>query len=106
MTSNKFYEAEVVQREDVVFIKGVATFETVAAIQKAITVLLQKNASASIFQVDFTQVIEVNSAALGLLVELKKYTILHKKAVVFLNLPEKLISLAQVCGVAEWLGLR
>ena len=104
MLNNRLDEAEVYERERVIFIKGATTFETVAAIQKKIVFLIQKNSSLSFYQIDLTDVKEVNSAALGLLVELKKVTIAYKKTIVFLNAPERLLSLAQVCGVASWLG--
>ncbi|MES2204070.1 MAG: STAS domain-containing protein [Pseudomonadota bacterium] len=105
MSNNQFDEAEVSQREGVIFMTGVVTFETVAMLQKKIILLMQRDASLSLYQINLMDVKKVNSAALGLLVELKKYTIAHNKAVVFLNLPERLLSLAQVCGVAAWLEL-
>lgn len=106
MLSNPCYASQVIQNEDTFFITEVVTFETVTTLQKTVIALILKNPSISHFQIDFSRVTEVNSAALGLLIELKKYIIAHQKTVIFLNLPERLLSLAQVCGVADWLCLR
>lgn len=95
----------VLQKEGALVVQGAVTFETVAIIQKKITEFLHNN-SLSTVQVDLKEVTQVNSAALGLLVELKKQAIAHKKAVHFLNPPERLLSLAQVCGVSIWLELK
>ena len=99
-------QATVFEKEGIFYIKSAITFETVAAIQKDTLSLIQNAASLSAYQIDLKEVTEVNSAALGLLVELKKATIVHKKTIVFLNVPGRLLSLAQVCGVSDWLGLR
>lgn len=98
-------QSSVHENNEMIMVSGIVTFETVAAIQKNMINLLQKNPAVSQFQVDLATATQVNSAALGLLVELKKVTIAQKKEIVFLNLPQRLISLAQVCGVADWLGL-
>ncbi len=95
----------VFKKEEVFCIQNAVTFETIVCIQKKIIQLMQENTSLALYTIDFKEVTEVNSAALGLLVELKKYTITHKKGIKFIHLPERLLSLAQVCGVAEWLGL-
>jgi len=97
-------QSRVVQNEGIISIQGAVTFETVAAIQKEITCLLHKNESLSESKIDLAEVSVVNSAALGLLVELKKKAVMKHKAITFLNAPERLLSLAQVCGVAIWLG--
>lgn len=86
-------------------IQGAITFENVAPLQKEMLALLQKNQLRSEFQVDLQQVSLVNSAALGLLVELKKWNVRQHKKIKFLHLPERLLSLAQLCNVANWLGL-
>ncbi len=99
-------QSSVRQNNEVIMIDGAVTFETVAAIQKSIEHLLQCDQFAgSRYQINLESVTLVNSAALGLLVELKKATIAHKKMIVFLNAPRRLLSLAQVCGVSDWLGL-
>lgn len=97
--------SQVSQNEDVIILEGAVTFETVASIQKSILQLLRNAGSSLEFKVNLQAVTQVNSAALGLLVELKKYIMAHRKIIVFLHSPERLISLAQVCGVADWLGL-
>lgn len=97
--------ATVFKKEEIFYLKSTITFETVAAIQKEIISLIRNNLSLSVYQIDLKDITEVNSAALGLLVELKKYSMAHKKTIVFLHSPERLLLLAQVCGVSDWLGL-
>lgn len=98
-------QSTVFQEHDVFFMQNTVTFETVALITKNVLRFIKENPSIEAYSIDLRDVKEVNSAALGLLVELKKYAILHKKMVRFLNIPEKLIALAQVCGLIECLGL-
>lgn len=86
-------------------IEGAVTFETVARIQKSVMNLLSRELPSAVYQVNLAGITLVNSAALALLVELKKKVLAQKKAVTFLNPPERLVGLAQVCGVADWLGL-
>ena len=96
---------QAILQANTVFIKGEVTFETITVIQKDMITLMHGQSSLSAYQIDLSGVTEVNSAALGLLVELKKYTVAHKKVIAFLNLPERLASLARVYGVADWLEL-
>lgn len=96
----------VFEKEGAFCIQRAITFETVSAIQKEMTLLMHDHASLSTYIIDLGATTDVNSAALGLLVELKKQAISNKKEMVFLNAPERLLSLAQVCGVATWLGLK
>lgn len=96
---------QVFQKDDRISVQGAVTFETISAIQKAITQLLHAHKSSQKYQVDLAEVTLVNSAALGLLVELKKQAIAHKQTIEFLNPPERLLALAQVCSVAAWLEL-
>jgi len=98
-------QSAVFQEHQVFFVQNTVTFETVALIRKNVLSFMEENPSIETYSIDLRDVKEVNSAALGLLVELKKYTIARKKMVIFLNLPERLTSLAKVYGVAEWLNL-
>lgn len=98
-------DTTVLNKENMFYVQNVITFETVACVQEEVMHLIQKNASLTAYAIDLKNVTQANSAALGLLVELKKYTIVHKKEIKFTNLPERLLSLAQVCGVAKWLEL-
>ncbi len=100
---NKDMQSNISKKEGIIYIEGTVTFETVAVIQKNIAQLLQDSEFASKCSLDLKAVAQVNSAALALLVELKKQSILHKRVIVFLHPPERLLLLAQVCGVAEWL---
>ena len=104
MSNIRLDEAEVSLRENVIFITGVVTFETVAMLQKKSISLMERDVSVSLYRVDLAEVKEVNSAALGLFIELKKASITHNKSIQFLHPPERLWSLAQVCGVANFLG--
>lgn len=94
---------DVIQKGDTIAIQGAITFDSVSHVQKDIMQILQKPGRASEYRVDLLAVAQVNSAALGLLVELKKYALVTHLKIVFINLPERLLALAQVCGVSSWL---
>lgn len=96
---------DVIQKDGMIAIQGAITFDSVSGVQKSIMQILQKSAPASKYCVDLLSVAQVNSAALGLLVELKKYALVHHLKIVFTNLPERLLALAQVCGIFSWLEL-
>lgn len=95
---------QVFQEGDAIAIRGALTFETVSKVQQRIMSLLNNNLLS--YSIDLKNISLVNSAALGLLVELKKKMVERKKTIEFQNPPERLLSLAEVCGVASWLGLK
>ena len=98
--------SEVLQNSEEIQVSGVVTFETVALIQKNIERLFQVGQQTlSCYRINLAAVTLVNSSALGLMVELKKKALQQHKSITFFNLPEKLLSLAQVCGVSQWLEL-
>ena len=51
--------------------------------------------------IDFSAVTEVDSSAVALLLEWRRRAAAHGKALVFANLPENLMALAGLYGVAE-----
>ena len=79
-------------------LEGDVTFETVASLFRSFTPHVCE-ASTDAFIVDFADVKVVNSAALALMIEMSKLALKHQKKTHFKNLPSKLVSLAQVCGV-------
>ena len=99
-------QSTICKKAGVIYIDGAVTFETVADIQRNITYLLQDREFSSECCLNLEAIAQVNSAALALLVELKKQSILHKRVIVFVHPPERLSLLAPVCGVAEWLGFK
>lgn len=96
--------ATVHRKEGSFFIQEAVTFETVSTLQNNL-IRMMRDASLPSCTLNFEGVKEVNSAALGLLVELKKYSIAQKKEIQFLNLPERLLSLAHLYGIAGFLKL-
>ena len=56
-------------------------------------------------QIDFSAVTDVDTAALSLLIEWQRRAVTANKKVVFTQLPESLISLATLYGVAEFIPL-
>ena len=56
-------------------------------------------------QIDFSAVTDVDTAALSLLIEWRQRALAADKKVVFTQLPESLISLATLYGVAEFIPL-
>jgi phospholipid transport system transporter-binding protein len=56
-------------------------------------------------QIDFSAVTDVDTAALSLLIEWQRRALTANKKVVFTQLPESLISLATLYGVAEFIPL-
>lgn len=55
--------------------------------------------------IDFSAVTDVDTAALSLLIEWQRRALTANKKVVFTQLPESLISLATLYGVAEFIPL-
>lgn len=88
-----------------IFLQGDVVLSTITILQKNIVKILRENLSLVEYRLDFSEVTAVNSAALALLVELKKWAIIQQKTIVFSHLPQRLLALAQLCGVAEWLDL-
>lgn len=56
-------------------------------------------------QIDFSAVTDVDTAALSLLIEWQRRAQAANKKVVFTQLPESLVSLATLYGVAEFIPL-
>ena len=56
-------------------------------------------------QIDFSAVTDVDTAALSLLIEWQRRALAVNKKVVFTQLPESLVSLATLYGVAEFIPL-
>ena len=51
--------------------------------------------------IDFSAVTEVDSSAVALLLEWRRRALAHGKTIIFANLPENLMALAELYGVAE-----
>jgi len=56
-------------------------------------------------QIDFSAVTDVDTAALSLLIEWQRRALAANKKVVFTQLPDSLVSLATLYGVAEFIPL-
>ncbi|MFN3235021.1 MAG: lipid asymmetry maintenance protein MlaB [Gammaproteobacteria bacterium] len=83
-------------------VSGDVVFNTVNAIINASAPLL-KSISGDIL-VDLNNVDRVSSAALALLMNWKRFAKSQHKNIQFLNVPDKLQSIAQVCGVKNLLS--
>lgn len=55
-------------------------------------------------QVDFSQVVEVDTAAVSLMLEWRRRAVAESKALSFVNFPASLTSLAALYGVADLIG--
>jgi anti-anti-sigma factor len=97
-------QVNVFEKDGVIIIQGAVVFETVASIEKSVSHIQQQHPLVSECRIDLAAVVEVNSAALGLLVQLKKQATQNGQAMMLVHPPERLLSLAQVYGVASWLG--
>ncbi len=56
-------------------------------------------------QIDFSEVSDVDTAALSLLIEWQRRALALNKRIVFKKLPESLMSLAALYGVADFIPL-
>ncbi len=97
--------AKVLQHNEVITIEGDIVFESVARLEHDIVSLFKQSPSLSEFSINLAGVLQVNSAALGLMVELKKYVAARNQKIAFIHSTERLLTLAQVYGVEHWLGL-
>lgn len=104
--------------QDKIIINGDVTFETVASLYQSIVAhitliasgvgpeaAVDSDSSADVLVFDFSGVKTVNSAALALMIEASKFSSSIQRKISFQNLPHKLTSLAQVCGVDVMLSL-
>ncbi len=99
-------QAKVFQQDGCIFIEGAVVFDTVSKVQKDITALLiQQQTNDAICLLDLTAINSVDSAALAMLIELKKWAGQRQLTLQFIHPTELLMSLAQVYGVARWLAL-
>lgn len=78
-------------------ISGAVTFESVTALERQIKKLIVNQESDII--VDLNEVEQSNSAALGLMLEIKR--LLRGREVKFINLPIQLQSMVSVYGISS-----
>lgn len=96
--------AELTIGHNQVNLAGDVTFETVASLFQSLTTHIKEiDADSIVF--DLSDVNAVNSAALALMIEASKLALASQKKINFQNLPKKLTSLAQVCGVDKILSV-
>jgi phospholipid transport system transporter-binding protein len=76
-------------------------------VDNANAVLIESNALeiTDDLQIDFSGVTDVDTAALSLLIEWQRRALAANKKVAFTQLPESLISLATLYGVADFIPL-
>ena len=79
-------------------ISGDLDFQTVPGVWKSSLSLFGGHQSLTI---DLSGVSRSNSAGLGLLVEWMRYAKAQGCTIKFLNLPEQMLQVAQLCGVDE-----
>ena len=79
-------------------ISGDLDFRTVPDVLKASQSLFANNNSLTI---DLSGVESSNSAGLALLLEWMRYADLNAHSITFLNLPDQMKEIAQLCGVDE-----
>ena len=93
---------------NVIQVKGYITFSTVTAQLQAFSRVMNdpELKDAECLSVDFKEVESVNSAALSFLAFIARAAKKRHKTLSCINLPAHLLSLAEVSGVDEILGLR
>ncbi len=84
---------------DVLMLEGPVTFETVPALVGAAEEHLSQGAQT----VDFSQVTEIDSAAVALALEWLRQAARHNVALRLENLPSSMNNLAELYGVSEFL---
>lgn len=97
-------KAELTVSHNQVSLAGDVTFETVASLYHSLTAHIKEVEADSIVY-DLSNVNAVNSAALALMIEANKFAANSQKKISFQSLPDKLVSLAQVCGVDKMLAI-
>jgi anti-anti-sigma factor len=93
------------QKDGVIYISGAIVFETVALIQKQIDFIISSGHFSASICIDFSEVNKVNSAALGLLLHLKREEKRRNKHFSFSSLSQRLLSLAELYGLADFIHL-
>jgi Predicted NTP binding protein (contains STAS domain) len=83
---------------------GVLSFDTVPALWKQARSLFNKNESPSLC-IDLGGVTRCDSAGLALLIEWTRSARRARKAIVFMNVPEQMLSLARVSSLEDILPL-
>ena len=86
-------------------VEGAVTFETVAQLQLALFASMGSVKAGGEMVLDFSQVSAVNSAALALMIEALRHAKQLGISLKFINIPEKLSSLAKVSALDQLLAL-
>jgi phospholipid transport system transporter-binding protein len=88
----------VISREgDVLFLQGAVTVETVPGLVGAIGDHLRQGAHT----IDFSQVAEVDSAAVALALEWQRQAVQERSVLSLVNIPEAMKNLANLYGVSD-----
>ncbi|MCD8524305.1 MAG: STAS domain-containing protein [Gammaproteobacteria bacterium] len=90
--------SSVVQQENIIFIKGAVLFQNVAFIQKMLINVLKANKFQH-YILDLRLLDVVDSSALAMFIELKKFLHSAQLTCEFINATDLLLSLAQVYGL-------
>lgn len=84
-------------------IEGELTFSTVSALLKQSQHLWKE---VKTIPVDFSAVIQADSAALALLLEWKRFANQHQKQIAFTRLPQQLLNLIKISHLGEMLSIK
>lgn len=102
MSVNKILNAELSDDNGIISVGGVLNFETVPTLLKQAEQLFKNYNEINI---DFSGVVDSNSAGLALLLEMIRTTKIQNKSINFKNLPEQINIVANAYGIDSELGL-
>ena len=91
--------AQITQKDGRWLISGAMTVDQVNAL------LAESGALATPTEIDLAQVSDVDTTAVSLLFEWQRRAQAHQSKIIFSNLPDNLVSLAQLYGVTELIPL-
>jgi len=94
-------KASISRKDNHLTVSGDLNFATVVHLWKSSTALMNSGSATLYF--DLSGVTSANSAGLALLLEWLKYAKQKNKSIEFDQIPEQLLSIAKVSGIAEML---
>ena len=89
-------QADIVSENNILFIRGKIDFFNVMSVYQESLAFLKDHSPCTI---DFSRLLEVNSAGIALIIEWIKYSKAEDKPIVFQGIPQDLIALAKAANI-------
>jgi phospholipid transport system transporter-binding protein len=86
---------------EVLKLKGALSFESLPAVLAESAQFTARTDLPDRLVIDFSEITDIDSSAVALLLEWRREALARKKTLEFVNLPPNLLALAQLYGVAD-----